>query len=161
MTKPISTRVHGILDWMTAGFMHTLPRVMGWSKDVTQLLDAASVAAVGNSAVTKYEYGMVRVMPMKAHLAIDALCGGALIGAALLMDDEDPEVRATVAGIGLFELAAALLTKTQPPAYDPIDPVGGATPTGVGARDMFASRGHDASMPTAGGTAIRGQLTGL
>ena len=44
MTKPISTRVHGILDWIGAGFMHTLPRVMKWDKDVTQLLDAAAVA---------------------------------------------------------------------------------------------------------------------
>ena len=29
------------------------------------------------------------------------------------MDDEDPEVRATLAGIGAWEIAAALLTRTQ------------------------------------------------
>jgi hypothetical protein len=37
-----------------------------------------------------------------------------LLGAALLMDDEDPAVRSTIAGIGLFEIAASLLTETQP-----------------------------------------------
>jgi hypothetical protein len=52
------------------------------------------------------------------------------------MDDEEPEVRATLAAIGAWEIAAALLTRTRPGsaagggtyAYS-----GGAeTPTGAG-----------------------------
>ena len=49
---------------------------------------------------------------MKAHLTLDAVSGGTLIAAAALLDDEDPEVRATLAGIGLWEVAAALMTHT-------------------------------------------------
>ena len=113
MHKPIPTKVHGVLDYMTAAFLHTLPRVMGWSDHVTHVLDTAAAGATGYSLFTDYELGLVKAMPMKAHLTLDALSGGALIGAALVMDDEDPEVRATLAGIGVWEIAAALLTRTQ------------------------------------------------
>ena len=114
MQKPISTKVHGILDFITAGMLMTLPRVMGWSKTVTHLLDSAAISAVGYSLLTRYEFGMVKVLPMKGHLTLDALSGGALIGAAAMLDDEDPEVRATLAGLGLWEISAALMTRTQP-----------------------------------------------
>jgi hypothetical protein len=97
MRKPIPTSVHGVLDYMTAGLLFALPRVMGWSKCSTRVLDAAAVGAVGYSLLTRYELGVMKVLPMKAHLALDALSGGALIGAAAIMDDEDPEVRATIA----------------------------------------------------------------
>lgn len=113
MRKPIPTKVHGVLDYMTAAFLHTLPRVMGWSRQVTATLDAAGASATAYSLMTDYELGLVKALPMKAHLTLDALSGGALIGAALLMDDEDTEVRATLAGIGAWEIAAALLSRTQ------------------------------------------------
>jgi hypothetical protein len=113
MAKPISTRVHGILDYMTAGFLVTLPRVMGWDKKVTRLLDMAAAGATGYSLLTRYELGVARVLPMKAHLTLDALSGCALLGAAAMMDDEDDDVRATVAAIGAWEIGAALLTRTR------------------------------------------------
>lgn len=118
MQKPISTKVHGILDFMTAGFLMTLPRVMGWSKTVTTICDSAAVGATGYSLLTKYEMAprATRVLPMKAHLTLDALSGGALIGAAALLDDEDPEVRLTLGAIGAWEIAAALMTRANSPA---------------------------------------------
>jgi hypothetical protein len=114
MRKPIPTTVHGVLDYMTAAFLHTLPRVMGWSRPVRTLLDVAGYSATSYSLLTDYEMGVVKALPMKAHLTLDALSGGALIGAAMIMDDEDPEVRATLAGIGAWEIAAALMTRTTP-----------------------------------------------
>jgi len=113
MRKPISTRVHGVIDYMTAGMLFTLPRVMGWSRNVTRLLDMAGGSAAGYSMFTKYEMGVVKALPMKAHLTMDAMSGAALIGAAAIMDEEDDEVRMTVAGIGLFEIAMSLLTRTD------------------------------------------------
>jgi hypothetical protein len=112
--KPIPTKVHGVLDYMTAAFLHTLPRVMGWSDNVTRVLDVAGGGATGYSLFTDNELGLVKALPMKAHLTLDAVSGRALVGAALVMDDEDPEVRATLAGIGAWEIAAALLTRRRP-----------------------------------------------
>src|SRR6478736_2628867 len=118
MRKPISTRVHGIMDYMTAGFLFALPRAMGWSKTVTRLMDAAGMSATAYSLFTCYELGLVRVLPMKAHLSMDAMSGAAFLGAAAMLDDEDPEVRACLASIGVWEIAAALMTKTRSPVRD-------------------------------------------
>src|SRR5688500_20088465 len=97
MRKPISTKVHGVLDYMTAGLLVALPRAMGWSNCVTRLLDASAATTVVYSAMTRYELGLVKALPMKAHLTMDAIGGGALIGAAAFLEDEDSEVRATLA----------------------------------------------------------------
>jgi hypothetical protein len=115
MQKPISPRVHGILDYMTAGFMFALPRVLGWSRTSTRLMDACAGAATVYSLMTRYELGLVKVLPLKAHLAMDAVSGAGLLGAAAVMEDEDPDVRCTIAGIGAWEIAASLMTRTTGP----------------------------------------------
>jgi hypothetical protein len=118
MRKPISTKAHGFIDYMTAGLLGTLPRALGWSRQVTHLLDAAACTTVVYSALTRYELGLVKALPMKAHLGIDALQGGAMIGAAAFLEDEDPEVRATLAAVGTFELGVTLLSRTQAAAEE-------------------------------------------
>jgi hypothetical protein len=57
---------------------------------------------------------------MKSHLALDAVSGGMLLAAAALLDDEEPDQRALLAGIGLFEIGAALMTTTSPRNSVPI-----------------------------------------
>jgi hypothetical protein len=114
MRKPIPTTVHGVLDYMTAGLLFALPRVLGWGKCATRVFDIAGSGAVAYSLMTKYELGVVKVLPMKAHLALDSMSGAALIGAAALMDEEDADVRATIAGMGAFEIAASLMSQSTP-----------------------------------------------
>ena len=134
MRKPISTKGHGFLDYMTAGLLVTLPRALGWSDGVTRLLDASAATTVVYSLLTRYELGVVKALPMKAHLAIDAVQAGALIGASAFLEDEDPEVRATLATLGVFELGVTALSRTEqdPPAIE------------------RAFEAPSASMPTAG-----------
>src|SRR3954451_4361969 len=112
--KRISTRTHGVLDFLTAGTLVTLTRALGWSREVTNLLTGAGLGALGYSVLTRYEWGLIKIMPMKAHLALDALSGASLCAAPLLLSDEEPEVKAALVGLGLFELAAALTTETEP-----------------------------------------------
>jgi hypothetical protein len=116
MRKPIPTRVHSLLDFMTAGLLVTLPRALGWGTCATRLLDASAASTVAYSVFTRYEMGAVKALPMKAHLALDAIQGGVLLGAAALMEDEDPDVRATLAALGVFEFSVTLLSQTSSPA---------------------------------------------
>jgi hypothetical protein len=130
MQKPISTKVHGFLDYMTAGLLATLPRALGWDRKVTCLMDCAAASTVVYSLMTRYELGVIKALPMKAHLTLDAVSGAAMLGAAAVLDDEDPEVRGTLAAIGAFELGAALMTRTrteQQEAQD--DAYGGVEPS--------------------------------
>ena len=134
--KLIPTKVHGFIDYMTAGLLVTLPRALGWSEGVTRLLDASAATTVVYSLLTRYELGVVKALPMKAHLGIDAVQGGALIGAAAFLEDEDPEVRATLAALGVFELGVTVLSRTQ-------------TETEETAERQLESQ-QDVSMPQAG-----------
>src|SRR5687767_11011067 len=144
MTKPISTKVHGIIDYMTAGLLVALPRALGMSRTVTCLLDASAAGTVAYSLFTRYELGAVKALPMKAHLALDAVQGGALIGAAAFLEDEDAETRATLAALGVFELGVTLLSQTRSP-QDMLTEGGNGEP---GARSRPQS--SSASMPQAG-----------
>ncbi len=112
--KPISTRVHGVLDLVTAGALLTVPRSLGWSKPVRDLLATAGAGALAYSLLTRYEFGLVKLLPMKAHLALDAISGISLCAAPLALPDEDDEVKAALVAIGLFEIAASLLTQAEP-----------------------------------------------
>jgi hypothetical protein len=110
--QKMPTHVHGVVDYVVGATLAILPRALGWRGAPARLLEGAGIGAIAYSAMTNYELGVVRMLPMKAHLALDALSGGMLIGAAAMLDDEDEDVRATLAGIGLFEIAAALTSQT-------------------------------------------------
>ena len=112
--KLISTRTHGVLDLATAATMVALPRLMGWSDMVTRTLTTLGGGALGYSLLTRYEFGLWKVLPMPAHLALDAVSGVTLCASPWLLPDEDPEVISVLVGMGVFELAAAALTETQP-----------------------------------------------
>jgi hypothetical protein len=66
------------------------------------------------SALTRYELGLVKVIPMRGHLALDALSGSLLCAAPFTFLDEDTGVTAAIVGFGLFEIFAALTTETEP-----------------------------------------------
>lgn len=112
--KRLSTRAHGVLDLITAGTLVALPRVCGWGDGVTGLLTKLGVGSLGYSMLTDYEFGMVRVLPMRAHLALDALSGATLCAAPWMFPEEDDTTRAALVGLGVFEIGAALLTRPVP-----------------------------------------------
>lgn len=118
MLNLIPTKIHGMLDYMTAGLLVTLPRVLGFGKTPTRLLDAAAGGVVAYSLVTDYELGVYRKLPMNGHLLLDGISGAALlVSAAYFLEDEDPEVRGTVAALGAFEVATALLSSSRPGSH--------------------------------------------
>lgn len=109
----IPTKTHGIIDYLSVGFLFGLPRVLGWSNKVTTLLTGAALGTLMYSMFTRYEMGAIKTIPFKAHLGLDALSGVALCAAPLLLKHEDSAVQASLLGIGLFEIVAALTSETQ------------------------------------------------
>lgn len=126
MNKPISTKVHGVLDYLTAPTLFTLPRVMGWGKKTTTLLTGAALGLLGYSVLTRYELGLIRVLPMPGHLALDMASGGMLLAAPFTLLDKHERsgpVTAALVGFGVFEVAASLLTQTQPASDESLQDV--------------------------------------
>lgn len=115
MPKPISTKLHGALDYSSALLLLALPRLMGWDERVTRLLTGSALATLAYSLLTRYELGLIKVLPMQAHLALDGTSGGLLATAPLRMQDEDQTVKAVLLGLGLFELTVTFLSQTETP----------------------------------------------
>jgi hypothetical protein len=112
--KIISTRTHGVLDYLTAAALLAVPRALGWDRVVTRMMSAAALSTIGYSALTSYEFSLLKLVPMPAHLALDSLSAALFCGGPLLFPDEDSGVRRALVGIGVFELTVTLLSDSQP-----------------------------------------------
>lgn len=109
----IPTRVHAVLDYVSAGVLIGTPLLMGWRPSLCKSLGALGVGTAAYSALTRYEGGFTGKLSMDEHLALDAAEGAGFCAAALLMNSERKDVRGFLLGYGLFALAAALLTDRQ------------------------------------------------
>ena len=80
--RPIDSTLHGMTDYSVGALLMTaFPKLAGieGTQSATQIRVAGAVHA-GYSTITDYPLGIAKVIPYKAHLAIDAL--GALALAA-------------------------------------------------------------------------------
>ncbi len=111
--KLFSTKTHGVLDYTSVVALLALPRTMGWSKPVTNILTASALGTLVYSLLTRYELGARKVLPVKTHLGLDALSGLLLAIAPFVFLREKQNVNTTLLGIGLFEISAALLTDRE------------------------------------------------
>lgn len=114
--KIIPTKIHGMLDYITAGALFILPTVLDWDDRVKTRVRVAAVGTLLYSLVTRYEWGLtpVKVLPMAGHLACDGASGALFCAAPMLLPDQPARVKNTLVGIGLFELLVTLMTQTQP-----------------------------------------------
>jgi hypothetical protein len=70
----INSKLHGVLDYASA-FILLLPWITDFYPDSTDTMVLALVGAatVAYSLFTDYELGVIKVLPMKFHLALDVL----------------------------------------------------------------------------------------
>lgn len=80
--RPVDSTLHGVVDYMAGATLTTvLPRLVGveGTRSARQVRTAGAVHA-GYSTMTDYPLGLVKAIPFRAHLALDA--AGALALAA-------------------------------------------------------------------------------
>jgi hypothetical protein len=115
MRKPISTLVHGVLDYLTATSYMVLPSVLGFDEPLRKTVQMVGVGKLCVAMCTDHELGIVRKIPMPAHLALDCVVGATLCALPFVTDQEDDQVATTfLLASGLFDIAAAPLTQTRP-----------------------------------------------
>jgi hypothetical protein len=112
--KMFSTKTHGMIDYLTAGAMLAMPRMLSWNREVNRLLTGAALGTIGYSLLTRYELGALKLLPMPAHLGLDAMQGLLLSCAPFLFLNTTPGVTASLVGMGLFEMTAAFTSETEP-----------------------------------------------
>ena len=126
MRKPISTATHGMIDYLTAGALFALPSLLGFSKPLSQAVRMIGLKKLAVAAATQHELGIVKLIPMKHHLAIDVMTGATLCALPFMIEDEnEPETAcAALVTMGLMEIAYVPLTETQPREDSMIPDVG-------------------------------------
>lgn len=111
----IPTRPHGVIDYLWGISFLATPWLFGFS-DVpaaTWLAVVFGVGAIFYSALTAYEVGLLRILPMTLHLILDGAAGAFLAVSPFLFGFADRVFWPHVL-FGLFSVLASLVTHTEP-----------------------------------------------
>lgn len=117
----ISTRLHGILDYILGAVLVFLPWVLGFARGGVETWLPVTLGAVVvlYSLLTDYELGAIKLLSMPSHLTLDGIAGGFLaLSPWLLRYDEfvwGPHML-----LGLVLLIAALFTQRLPTRPTPL-----------------------------------------
>jgi hypothetical protein len=116
--RVIPTNVHAAVDYVTAPALVAAPELLrlNGSRASAVAPRAAGLGAALYSALTDYELGVRRLIPMKAHLALDAATGALLAAAPWLFGSAREGARHWLphALVGGSEVGLALSTETEP-----------------------------------------------
>jgi hypothetical protein len=116
--QKLSTHTHGIMDYAMGGALLFAPELFGFRNGgaASMVPRVMGLAMIKQSLLTDYELGAMKVIPMKAHLAMDMVAGGLLAASPWLFgfshrprNEWMPHVIA-----GATEVATALMTQSQP-----------------------------------------------
>jgi hypothetical protein len=111
----LSTRLHGYIDYVWGVALLLSPWLVGFA-DVPAakwVAIAFGAGAILYSAVTDYELGLVRLLPIRMHLVLDGAAGAFLAATPWLFGFAD-RVALPHLMFGLFSVVASLVTSTAP-----------------------------------------------
>ena len=113
----VSTKTHGILDYLTGAALLAAPRALGL-EDVpssARTLQLAGGGATAYSLLSDYELGAVKLLPMPVHLALDAASGALLASSPWLFGFARNGTRYWLPHVlvGAQEILAAATTRTR------------------------------------------------
>ena len=111
----IPTKVHGMLDYLMGVLLIASPWIFGFADEgaaawVPVVLGAGTILY---SLITDYELGVKRMLPMPMHLMLDA-GGGVLLAISPWIFGFADEVWVPHVVLGIVEVGAALMTRTEP-----------------------------------------------
>jgi hypothetical protein len=108
----LSHRAHGVLDYLIALLLVVSPRFLNFESgaDEAGILLAVGLVVLLYSLLTRYELGLLPVIPFRAHLALDVLGGLTLLLSPWLFGFAD-HIRAPHVLLGLLELGLVMITR--------------------------------------------------
>jgi hypothetical protein len=111
MRKPISPRIHGVLDYATSATVAAAPQVMRFPKPARVLFESLAASYTGLSAVTDYPLSVKRLAPFKAHGAAELAIAAVLPALPWVLGfAEHRAARNLCFGLTALTLVVAVLT---------------------------------------------------
>ncbi|WP_375257420.1 hypothetical protein [Citreimonas sp.] len=116
----IDTRTHGIIDYVTGALLIVAPYLFGFANGgIAQWLpQLLGVTTIVMSLLTRYEFSVAKIIPLKVHLGVDMASGALLAVSPWLFGFADliwwPHLL-----VGVLEIVVPLMTnRTEPvPAH--------------------------------------------
>ncbi|NBJ10129.1 SPW repeat domain-containing protein [Microvirga arsenatis] len=111
----LPTRLHGAIDYLWGLALLSTPWLLGFD-DVPAATWVAVVFGVGAilySALTAYELGLLKILPMPMHLILDGI-GGIVLAASPWLFGFADRVYLPHLLFGLFSVVACLITRLEP-----------------------------------------------
>ena len=109
---PISPTLHGLIDYAYAAALPGLARAAGATPRLRALAEVSALFVLAYSALTDYPLGLIRLLPMRAHLAADVVTSSALVAIPLL-EREPGGGKTAVAGFGGLGFLVILATRRR------------------------------------------------
>jgi hypothetical protein len=124
MTRPITPRVHGILDYAIVAIFLNAPMVFGFSGAPASALYWLAGIHLLMTGITSFPFGMFKVIPFRIHGGIDLALGLFLVAAPWLLGfASNAEARNFFLVVGLLTFAVIALTDYTPqPDIPPREP---------------------------------------
>ena len=112
--RPVDSTLHGVVDYTAGATLATVfPRLAGieGTRSARQIRMAGAIHA-GYSALTNYPLGIAKLIPFRAHLALDAAGALALAATPFVTGQhrEDRSQWVPHVALCLFELASLAIT---------------------------------------------------
>ncbi len=112
--KPISTKIHGSLDYATGLLLVLLPFFLNFdtSDPKGMILLVLGAFTILLALLTRYELGLIKLIPMPVHLVFDIL-SAVLLGASPWLLGFAGETYILYVGIALFEMVVIVLSQRR------------------------------------------------
>jgi hypothetical protein len=126
VTRPISARVHGVLDYATVAAFLNAPMVLGFHGTPAAIVYWLAGIHLLMTGFTNFPLGVFRIIPFKIHGAIDLLAGVFLLLSPWIFGfADDNAARNFFLAIAVITFAVVALTdyaqRVQLPPPDPND----------------------------------------
>ena len=107
----IPSRVHGILDYVVGVVLIFAPRIFGFQNGGPEdrIPVILGVATLIYSLLTRYELGLIKVIPFRVHLTLDFLSGVFLAISPWVFGFSE-RVWVPHLLVGVFEIGAAMMS---------------------------------------------------
>jgi hypothetical protein len=110
----IPTSVHGVIDYLWGLALLAAPWLFGFADVPAAKWTAVTfgLGAILYSALTAYEFGVLKLLPVSLHLILDGI-GGAVLAASPFLFGFSDQVFWPHVLFGLFSVAASLVTRME------------------------------------------------
>lgn len=116
MARLLSRQLHGAADYAYAAAVFAAPRLFGFQNDpaAARVCQVMGAGVLLGSLATRAEWGVVRIIPFRTHLAADFGAGLLAMGAPWLFGFAgDTRARTALLAFGATSVLASRLTRPE------------------------------------------------